>query len=148
MADDRPFLGVGWSFPPTFTRGGADVELVAGEEDIHQSLRILLSTALGERVLLEDFGCDLSVFVFSTVDQSLINGVRGIVSDAILYHEPRIKLNKVDVSESQIHEGVLLISIAYTSRSTNSRYNMVYPFYVKEGATPPPPHGDALDGTG
>jgi len=66
------FLGTGWSFPPTFTKGGADLIIVSGPEDIHQSLQILLSTQLGERVMREDFGCDLNVLLFEEVDQSLV----------------------------------------------------------------------------
>ena len=58
MLADSSFLGTGWSFPPTFRKGGADVEMAAGSEDIHQSLQILLSTRLGERILQPEFGCD------------------------------------------------------------------------------------------
>jgi uncharacterized protein len=135
MTVEQSFLGTGWSFPPTFTIGGAEVEMVAGVEDIHQSLQILLSTRLGERVMRDDFGCDLSYVLFEEIDQSLVNSLTRIVSDAILYHEPRISLDSLDVSESEIQPGLLLISIEYMIRSTNSRFNMVYPFYINEAAT-------------
>lgn len=135
MSSDQSFLGTGWSFPPTFTRGGAEVELVSGAEDIHQSLQILLSTRLGERVMQDEFGCDLSYVLFEEVDQSLVNSLTSIISDAILYHEPRISLDSLDISESETQPGLLLISIEYTIRSTNSRFNMVYPFYVNEAIT-------------
>ncbi len=130
------FLGTGWSFPPTFTPGGAEVELVSGTDDIHQSLQILLSTRLGERVMHEDFGCDLHYVLFEEIDQSLVNTLTSIISDAILYHEPRIILNQLDVSESQSQQGLLLISLNYTIRGTNSRFNMVYPFYINEATSP------------
>jgi phage baseplate assembly protein W len=133
---DQSFLGTGWGFPPTFTRGGAEVEVVSGAEDIHQSLQILLSTRLGERVMQENFGCDLTNMLFEEMDQGLINNLSSLVSDAILYFEPRIKLDKLDVSESESNPGLLLIGIQYTIRSTNSRFNMVYPFYVNEAAVP------------
>lgn len=133
---DQSFLGTGWNFPPTFTRGGADVEVVSGAEDIHQSLQILLSTQLGERAMREDFGCDLNSVLFAEMDQSLINTLTSMVTNAILYYEPRIKMEKLDVSESQSQQGLLLISIEYTIRSTNSRFNMVYPFYINEASNP------------
>lgn len=133
---DQSFLGTGWSFPPSFTNGGASVALVSGEEDIHQSLQILLSTRLGERVMNDEFGCDLQGLLFSEIDQSLVNNITSTVKDAILYHEPRIKLEKLDVSENQSQYGLLLIGIEYTVRSTNSRFNMVYPFYINEAANP------------
>jgi len=134
VSEDQYFLGTGWSFPPSFTRGGSNLELVSGPEDIHQSLQILLSTRLGERVMLDNFGCDLSNVLFEELDQSLINTLTSLVSDALLYFEPRILLDGVDVSESNSEQGLLLIQIEYTVLSTNSRFNMVYPFYINEAA--------------
>ena len=130
--NDAAFLGTGWSFPPVFTEGGAEVEVVSGAEDIEQSLKILLRTHLGERTMQEEYGCDLSGFLFEEMDQGLVNSLRRLISDGILYHEPRIKLDKVDVSDSGALQGLLLITITYTVRATNSRYNMVYPFYIRE----------------
>ena len=136
MRNEPSFLGTGWSFPPSFTLGGADVDMVSGPEDIHQSLQILLSTQLGERVMQDEFGCDLTRFLFEEIDRALINSLTGLISDAILYHEPRIQLERLDVSERQTTPGMLLITLDYTVRGTNSRYNMVYPFYLNEAATP------------
>lgn len=110
--------------------------MVSGAVDIHQSLQILLSTRLGERVMQDEFGCDLSYVLFEEVDQSLVNSLTRLISDAILYHEPRINLDSLDVSESKTEQGLLLIGIEYTIRSTNSRFNMVYPFYINEATTP------------
>ncbi len=131
---DQSFLGSGWNFPPTFTRGGAEVEMVSGTEDIHQSLQILLSTQLGERIMQDTFGCDLNVVLFEEMDQGLVNTLTNLISDAILYHEPRISLDNLDVSESDSQQGLLLIRLEYTVRSTNSRFNMVYPFYINEAS--------------
>lgn len=136
MPADQSFLGTGWSFPPAFTAGGAAVDMVSGAEDIHQSLQILLSTRLGERVMQDDFGCDLFSLLFEEIDQDLINSLSSIISDAILYHEPRIKLDKLDISEDVTRQGLLLIGIEYTIRNTNSRFNMVYPFYINEATIP------------
>jgi phage baseplate assembly protein W len=136
MAGENAFLGTGWSFPPTFGPGGADVQTVFGVEDIEQSLAILLATRRGERVMQEEFGCDLSEFLFGEISQGLIGRVRGVIADAILHHEPRIAVNDIEVSEHGMRDGLLLIHIAYTVRATNSRYNMVYPFYLQEAVTP------------
>ena len=126
------FLGTGWSFPPTFGPGGAEVQTVSGVDDIEQSLMILLETRRGERVMQDDFGCDLSEFLFGEISQGLIGRMRSIIADAILHHEPRIALNGIEVSEGGSVDGLLLIRIDYTVRATNSRYNMVYPFYLQE----------------
>jgi phage baseplate assembly protein W len=136
MPDDSSFLGTGWSFPPTFASNGADVETVSAAEDVRQSLEILLGTQPGERILLEQFGCDLHRFLFEEVDQGLVNSLTGLISDAILFYEPRITLNDLDISQSDAEAGLLLISIDYTIRTTNSRYNMVYPFYLTEAIAP------------
>lgn len=138
MKADAPFLGRGWAFPPSFTAGGADVEMVSGAEDIEQSLRILLGTVPGERVMLERFGCDLESLLFSEADQGLCNTIERLVVNAVLDHEHRIDVNSVDVSQSQSEASCLLIRIDYTIRGTNSRYNMVFPFYLMEAAQPGP----------
>lgn len=130
MAND--FLGKGWSFPPAFFGGGAEVTMVSGEEDIKQSLQVLLSTSLNERIMGSDFGCELSQFLFEEIDQSLINDLRTSVTDAILKNEGRIGVEEVQVQNPATDTGLLLISIDYTVRTTNNRYNLVYPFYINE----------------
>lgn len=145
MPDASDFLGTGWAFPPRFGPGGADVAMVSGTDDIEQSLAILLSTRRGERVMQDDFGCELSEFQFGEISQGLMGQVRDLIADAVLHHEPRVRLDAVEVSDEQSGDGVLLISIDYTVRATNSRYNMVYPFYLRESAQPPgsAPGGEA-----
>lgn len=125
------FLGTGWSFPPSFGRGGAEVEMVSDAEDVHQSLQILLVTSRGERPMQETFGCDLDTVMFEEMDQALIDRVTSLIHESILEHEPRIELHTVDVSAAD-EAGVLQIRIDYAIRGTNSRYNMVFPFYLNE----------------
>ena len=132
MSGDAAFLGIGWAFPPRFDAGGAALAMVSGHEDIAQSLAILLATRRGERVLQEDFGCELGEFLFGEVSQRLIGRLRDQVSDAILQHEPRIRLLQVEVGAERADEGLLLVSIDYLVRATNSRFNLVYPFYLRE----------------
>ncbi|MGZ4954222.1 MAG: GPW/gp25 family protein [Methylobacter sp.] len=131
---DASFLGKGWSFPPAFSRNGRDVQRVSEHEDIQQSLQILLNTAQGERIMREDFGCDLQRFMFEEISQSLINSLTRLITDAVLYYETRIELNAIDVNESAEIDGLLSIAIDYTVRSTNSRFNLVYPFYLNEAS--------------
>lgn len=126
------FLGRGWSFPPVFYAGGAEVAMVSGEEDIRQSLKILLSTSLNERLMNSDFGCELSRFLFEEIDQALVNDLRSSVTDAILNQEPRIQVEEVEIQNTGSDDGLLIISIDYLIRTTNNRYNLVYPFYINE----------------
>ncbi len=134
MTTDAAYLGRGWAFPPEFGPGGTEVAMVAGEEDIAQGLTILFGTAVGERVMRENYGCDLTHYMFEETDQSLLTSINGAVSDAILYYEPRIRLDGVDVTASDQTEGLILIAVRYTVRANNTRFNLVYPFYLIEGA--------------
>ena len=131
MDTNNSFLGTGWSFPPTFEQDTGTVKMVSGEEDIVQSLEIILSTYPRERIMQPDFGCELSQFIFEEMSQGTLTGIKGIISDALLYHEPRIYVEDININESE-QDGLLLISITYTVRATNSRFNLVYPFYINE----------------
>ncbi|WP_445633106.1 IraD/Gp25-like domain-containing protein [Nostoc sp. DSM 114161] len=133
METNNSFLGTGWSFPPTFNQDTGTVEMVSDEEDIFQSLEIILSTRPAERIMQPDFGCELSQFVFEEISQGLITGIKGTISDALLYHEPRIDVEEINIDESE--PGLLLINVIYRVRVTNSRFNLVYPFYINEAQT-------------
>lgn len=108
--------------------------MVSGAEDIEQSLRIILCTTPGERVMRESFGCDLSRFLFEEIDQRLLTKLQRLVSDAILEYEPRIKLDGVSITQDDATAGLLSIRLTYTIRGTNSRFNLVFPFYQGEAS--------------
>jgi len=127
------FLGTGWSFPPRFEKQTNWVELVSDEDDIRESLIILLSTRPGERVMNPLYGCNLDDLLFAPLNLTLKTYVVDLIETAILYFEPRIDLNKIEINENNDLEGELLIELDYTVRSTNTRRNLVYPFYRGEG---------------
>ncbi|NVK64904.1 MAG: GPW/gp25 family protein [Flavobacteriales bacterium] len=132
MENFTSFLGTGWSFPPRFEKRTNKVALVSDEEDIHESLMILLSTRPGERVMNPLYGCNLDDLIFSPLNLTLKTYVANLIETAILYFEPRIDLDKVQISENDDLEGELLIELNYRIRSTNTRRNLVYPFYRGE----------------
>jgi phage baseplate assembly protein W len=127
------FLGRGWSFPPTFNRSNAGVEMLAEEADIASSLEILLSTRPGERLMLPQYGCNLDELLFENLDTRMKTLMADKIESAILYFEPRILLDGVRLREDQQLEGVVLIEIDYRVKTTNSRFNFVYPYYKTEG---------------
>jgi uncharacterized protein len=127
------FLGRGWSFPPEFNGNLGRVEMIEEEADIVSSLEILLSTAQGERVMLPQYGCNLDELVFENLDTRMKTLMADKVESAILYHEPRIELEKVRLDDSGELDGVVLIEVIYRVRSTNSRFNFVFPYYKLEG---------------
>jgi len=102
------------------------------EEDIESSLRILLSTDVGERVMQPRYGCNLHPLLFEPLDASLQAYMKDLIETAILYFEPRIILDKVTL-EPEPEKGQIKINIGYTIAATNTRSNFVYPFYLTEG---------------
>ncbi len=132
MSKDN-FLGTGWSFPPTFNPHKRTVETVSDEEDIRQSLHILMSTRLGERVLLSEYGCGINVLPFENITVTFLTKLKSIIKKAILLYEPRIDLEHIFFTSPKAEEGVIHIQLQYKIRTTNSRFNYVHPFYIKEG---------------
>ena len=127
------FLGRGWSFPPTFSKADRGVAMVDGDQDIKECLQILMGTTLGERLMHPNFGCNLRDYLFKPMSTTLITIVRDLVKTAIIRFEPRIDLLQVNLDTSRQQEGLLLLELEYQIRSTNSRSNYVYPFYLEEG---------------
>lgn len=132
MAGDKAFLGTGWAFPPGFNRTG--VIMVDAEQDIHESIRILLSTKPGERIMQPAYGCDLQSQVFENLNSGFVAIMKDLIYKAILFYEPRVivKIEDITISDKNVSDGKIDINIPYTIRVTNNRYNLVYPFYFNE----------------
>jgi phage baseplate assembly protein W len=144
IANDKSFLGTGWGFPPTFRCSAGGVEMLSGDVDIlgldenqdsivdiQGSLYVIISTRFGERVMQPTFGCDLHGHGFAVMNTPNIAMIEKVVHDALVLHEPRIIVEAVS-SKFLVYEGILSISVAYRIVTTNTRYNYVYPFYIKE----------------
>ena len=139
MADtdiDKAFLGVGWCFPPEFHKhaDSVGVKMVVEEDDIRESLKILMATRPGERIMQPSYGCGLHAMVFESVNESTITEIRDVVERAVLFFEPRITLESIDVNTDSAYEGRVNIRLNYSIRRTNTRSNVVYPFYFIEGS--------------
>jgi len=133
MSIKKSFLGTGWAFPPQFDQPAALVSMISDEEDIRSSLEILLSTRPGERVMQPRYGCNLDELLFEPLTTTFKTYMKDLIATAILYFEPRIDVNKIDMDETNELDGKVIISIEYTIRSTNSRFNFVFPYYKTEG---------------
>lgn len=133
MIQKDSFLGKGWRFPPSFDNKTGATAIVAGEVDIAQSLHILLSTRPGERMMQPRYGCNLDVMLFEPVTTTLIAYIKDLIETSITYYEPRIELDDVDIDVGNVHNGLVLIKVDYTIIASNSRFNLVYPYYLDEG---------------
>lgn len=129
----KSFLGTGWGFPPAFSNKAAEVAMLSDVEDIQSSLEILLTTRPGERVMRPDYGCNLDELLFEPLTTTFKTYIKDLVLTAILYYEPRIEVNNIELDDTGELEGRIVISIDYTVSATNTRFNFVFPFYKKEG---------------
>ena len=125
------FLGRGWSFPVGLALDD-DIAMVEDAEDIRQSIRIILETDPGERVMRPDFGAGLRRLLFEPITTNTLALVQNRVEEALTTWEPRIDVIDVNVSADEAPSGRLLITIDYSIRATNTFYNLVYPFYLQE----------------
>lgn len=135
-SQNNDFLGRGWNNPIEIDPRTGRLRTVEFDEDIEQSIRIILETAPGERVMRPSFGCGVHDLVFSTVDSTVIQRVKSTVTDALQNWEPRIEVTSVTVPEESSLKGELRVSINYRVRKTNQDSNTVFPFYFDEGGNP------------
>lgn len=129
----KAFLGEGWTFPPRVEPDTGRIAMIAHEEDIRESIRIIVETSRGERVMRPDFGCGIHDLVFDVVSSATLRRVEREVGEALRRFEARIDEVSVTVNATDVHLGRLDISVDYIVRSTNQPGNFVFPFYFKEG---------------
>jgi uncharacterized protein len=131
LSNNKPHHGRGWSFPPRFEKLSAEVAMTEGEEDINRSLEIIVKTNMGERIMNPTFGCGLKNYVFDALNTSTLALMEDAIRNAVILHEARVDL--VDVRfELNGGSGRIDIYIDYKMRSSNSRFNLVLPYYLKE----------------
>ncbi|KAF5418447.1 MAG: hypothetical protein C5S45_08685 [Candidatus Methanocomedens sp.] len=123
------FLGRGWKFLVSVKEGKIDYS----EDDalIRESIRIILGTAKGERVMRPDFGCGINELVFAPNNTSTETLIAFHIEEALLKWEPRIDVQDVSVSPGENEKNKLIINIEYRIKSTNTKKNLVYPFYLE-----------------
>lgn len=132
-AQESAFLGRGWSFPPTFSLFTGAAAMVDGDDDIRQSIKLIFQITPGDRQMLPQFGCDLSQFVFGPIDTSIATMIETEIRMALLNYEPRINVDAVNVVPGDAEQAdAIIITIDYTVRTNNRRYNYVFPYYLNE----------------
>jgi len=133
--DSKDFLGCGLKFPLQIDKKTGHIALVNYETDISESIGIILNTYLGERIMRPDFGSSIQDYVFqprTVIQDGVINK---ILEKTLTIFEPRIKdvECKLDTDNADPDSGNIVFNITYVVRTTNNRYNKVYPFYMTEG---------------
>lgn len=134
MANDtnpKAHLGIGWSFPVKPV--GGRLQFARYEEDIEQAIQIILLTARQERPMVPEFGAGMRNFVFEPNSARTHRAIEEAVRKSLIDWEPRINLERVEVTPDQQEPNRLLIHVDYVARATNTFYNRVFPFYLLEG---------------
>jgi phage baseplate assembly protein W len=126
----KAFLGVGWSFPVKPVNGR--LQFSAYEDDVEQAIQIILLTDAGERPMIPEFGGGLRRFLFEPNSSATHRAIERVVKSALIDWEPRIDVDRVEVTPDDVQPNLLLIHVDYVVRATNSFYNRVYPFYLLE----------------
>lgn len=126
----KNFLGKGFAFPLRVD-GRGQVETATGEKSISDSVRLILGTAIGERVMRPDFGCAIHDLVFHPLNANTCSEISLYVNQALVKWEPRIDQVKIRSYPDPGAENTVLIIIEYRVRSTNNLLNLVYPFYLR-----------------
>ncbi|HMG48276.1 MAG TPA: GPW/gp25 family protein [Allosphingosinicella sp.] len=129
----KEFMGRGWASPFRIEPASGRIATAADEEDIRQSILIILKTAKGERVMRPDFGCGIHNLVFAAIDTAMLAQVKRDVEDALRNYEARIAVTGVQARAGNLLDGQLIIEIDYKVRQTNQPGNLVFPFYFREG---------------
>lgn len=133
MINDQGFLGSGWSFPPKFDKYSKSVVMDNSESDIENSIRIILGTYPGERLMNPDFGCTVKRMNFENLDEGNVTRIEEIVGNALIEFEPRVKFQSIEVISKNPDEGLLVLQLNYVIIITNTRHNIVFPYYLLEG---------------
>ena len=127
------FYGSGWSFPVSFSAATYQLNLTASEENINQSIDLILTTKNGERCFEPEFGSNLQEYFFRQMDETLKGEMIEAVKTSLLDNEPRITVMEVDVEFANLQAGLVNIIIQYVINQANTRHNYVFPFHIKEG---------------
>lgn len=131
MSRSPDFLGTGWGFPVRLNDRGRFAQ-ATDTDVIEASIRLILSTSIGERLMRPDFGSTLSSFVFKPINEENRAKMSSAVNEALQRWEPRIKVSQISVTPSQADRATVLIDVEYRIRRTNVRANFVYPLYLGE----------------
>ncbi len=129
-ANRKAFLGVGWKFPIDVDKRKG-VAMSAYEDNIYESIIIILGTALGERVMRPDFGCNIHDLIFAPNNANTHGLIIYYAREAIIKWEPRVQDVTVECETDRYDETKVLVKVQYRVISTNNVFNLVYPFFLQ-----------------
>ena len=129
----KEFLGRGWKFPVGINPVTGRLAMSEHEQDIKESIRIIVTTAPGERLMRPDFGCGINELVFSAINRVTLGMFESRIRQAIIKWGPRVEILKLEIGTAEVDRGKLDIQLTCRVRETNNEFNLVFPFYLTEG---------------
>lgn len=130
MSETKKILGKGWAFPPRFNADTNQTVMVEGVEDINQSLYILFTTEIGERIMQPNFGSAMKSMIFESINEHFKSYMRLVLTRSIALFEARIKPISIEFSEDETLEGRYLMHLDYFVLATQQKNSFVFPFYL------------------
>ena len=130
MDGNNNIIGRGWKFPPRFDAGTGKSIMAEGVDDINQSLYILLTPGIGERIMQPNYGSALKNMIFESMNEHFKSYMRLVMNRSILLYEPRIRPLKIDFSEGNLNDGQYLMHLEYIVLETKQKNSFVFPFYL------------------
>lgn len=130
--NSNAFLGRGLHFPIEADPVTGRLKESSYEENIKESIYLIVMTRKGERVMRPDFGCDIVTYMFDNMDYTALTMMRHAVEEAVIRWEPRVTDIEVKIEEMEQTHNAVEIQIAYRVRATNNPFNLVFPFYLEE----------------
>lgn len=132
FGDENAFLGNGWKFPVMADKVTGDIKECSYEDNIRESIYLIVMTKKGERVMRPDFGCDIHQYMFASLDYTTLTMMKHAVKEALLKWEPRITDVGIEINDRIQEENAVQIKITYRVRTTNNPFNLIFPFYLEE----------------
>jgi phage baseplate assembly protein W len=132
MRDDKELLGTGWEFPPRFEITTKTVGMLSGQEDVENSIQIIIETKMGERVMRNEFGSEIHDLLFEPLSANMRTYMTTSLKNALTRNEPRINVLSVDLEQRDPHLGRVDIKINYQTIDSRSTNNLVVPFYTPD----------------
>lgn len=129
MEDENDFLGIGWKFPPTFNHHSNSVEMASGLQDVRESLIILMRTRIGERIVEDRYGCDLTPLAFQQLDLNLETFMVNNIKQTIIEHEPRVEVLSVQLTTPSDGEGAIEINVSYAVKGLDVEEVIQYSYH-------------------
>lgn len=133
MLENNDFLGTGLKFPVGINKVTGRFKMSSDNEDIKESIYIILMTRKGERLLMPNFGSNINDFVFEVVNETNLTLMESSIKNSIQTYEKRISDLKVEITQDGQDSGKLMINISYVISKINMPGNIVFPFYIQEG---------------